>query len=69
MAAAQRSAAQHRVAALLGPAAEEYLRRLADTDRALTRPVRELLDLIREYGPEAVAAALSKASRRRCVRR
>ncbi len=61
MAAAQRSAAQHRVVALLGPAAEEYLRRLADTDRALPRQVRELLDLIREYGPEAVAAALSKA--------
>ena len=61
MAAAQRSSAQHRVVALLGPAAEEYLRRLADTDRALSRQVRELLELIREYGPEAVTAALSKA--------
>jgi hypothetical protein len=40
---------------------EEYLRRLADTDRSLARQVRELVDLIREYGPEAVAAALSKA--------
>lgn len=61
MAAAQRSAAHHRVVALLGPASEEYLRRLADTDRSLTRQVRELLELIREYGPEAVTAALSKA--------
>jgi hypothetical protein len=49
------------VVALLGPASEEYLRRLADTDRSLTRQVRELLELIREYGPEAVTAALSKA--------
>jgi hypothetical protein len=37
MAAAQRSAAQQRLVALLGPATEEYLRRLADTDRSLTR--------------------------------
>jgi hypothetical protein len=34
---------------------------LADTDRSLTRQVRELLGLIREYGPEAVAEALAKA--------
>ena len=61
MAAAQRSATQQRLIALLGPAAEEYLRRLADTDRSLARQIRELVDLIREYGPEAVAAALSKA--------
>ena len=37
-----------------------YLRRLADTDRSLARQVRELLELIREYGPEAVAAAIRK---------
>src|SRR5215469_15707634 len=61
LAAAQRSAAQQRLVALLGPACESYLRRLADTDRSLTRQVRELLALIREYGPEAVAAALSQA--------
>lgn len=61
MAAAQRSATQQRVIALLGPASEEYLCRLADTDRSLVRQVRELVALIREYGPEAVAAALSKA--------
>jgi transposase len=61
MAAAERSAAQHRVVTLLGPASEEYLRRLANTDRSLTRQVRELLTLIRDYGPDAVAAALEKA--------
>ena len=61
LAAAQRSAAQQRLVALLGPACELYLRRLADTDRSLTRQVRELLALVREYGPVAVAAALSKA--------
>ena len=47
--------------ALLGPAAHEYLARLADTDRSLSRQVRELFVLIREYGPEAVAAAIAKA--------
>jgi transposase len=61
MAAAQRSATQRRLVELLGPASEEYLRRLADTDRSLARQVRELLDLIREYGAEAVSAALGKA--------
>jgi hypothetical protein len=60
-AAADRSAAQQRLVVLLGPTAEEYLRRLADTDRSLARQVRELLLLIRDYGPEAVAAALQKA--------
>jgi transposase len=61
MAAAERSAAQQRLVALLGPATEEYLRRLAETDRSLARQVRELFALIREYGPEAVAGALAKA--------
>jgi transposase len=61
MAAAQRSAAQQRLVALLGPASQSYLERLADTDRSLTRQVRELLGLIREYGPEAVSEALAKA--------
>jgi hypothetical protein len=60
-AAAQRSAAQQRLVAWLGPAAELYLQRLADTDRSLARQVRELLVLVREYGPEAVAAALARA--------
>ena len=60
-AAAERSAAQHRVVAFLGPTSEEYLRRLATTDRSLTRQMRELLTLIRDYGPDAVAQALAKA--------
>src|SRR5205807_7770915 len=53
--AAERSAAQQRLISLLGPTSEIYLRRLADTDRSLARQVRELLALIRDYGPEAVA--------------
>jgi hypothetical protein len=61
MAAAERSAAQQRLVALLGADAHEYLERLADTDRALSRQVRELFVLVREYGPEAVAAAIAKA--------
>jgi transposase len=61
MAAAERSATQQRLVAVLGPATQSYLERLADTDRSLTRQVRELFVLIREYGPEAVAGAVSKA--------
>lgn len=61
MAAAERSATQQRLIALLGPAAHEYLERLADTDRSVSRQIRELFALVREYGPEAVAAALAKA--------
>ena len=41
--------------------AESYLRELADTDRSLTRQVRELFELIRNYGPQAVSAAIEKA--------
>src|SRR5262245_58171650 len=61
MAAPDRAAARHRLIALLGPTSEPYLRRLADTDRSLARQVRELLLLIREYGPDAVRAAVGKA--------
>jgi hypothetical protein len=61
MAAAERSATQQRLIGLLGPASHEYLERLADTDRSLSRQVRELFVLVREYGPEAVAAAVAKA--------
>ncbi|HZD11036.1 MAG TPA: IS21 family transposase, partial [Candidatus Binatia bacterium] len=61
LAAARRSAAQQRLVAWLGPACELYLQRLADTDRSLARQIRELLELVREYGPEAVAGALQKA--------
>jgi transposase len=61
LAAAQRSAAQQRLIQILGPTSEYYLRKLAETDRSLTRQVRELLELVRDYGPQAVAAALEKA--------
>ena len=61
MQAAQRTAAQQRLITLLGPGSEQYLRALADTDRSLARQVRELLELVRDYGPEAVAAAVAKA--------
>jgi transposase len=61
LAAAQRSAAQQRLLAWLGPDCELYLQRLANTDRSLERQVRELLLLVRDYGPEAVATALRKA--------
>jgi len=41
---------------------EAYLRDLADTDRSLSRQIAELLELIRQYGPEAVAVAVAKAA-------
>jgi len=59
--AAQRSAAQQRLVKLLGPPSELYLAKLAETDRSLARQVRELLGLVRDYGPEIVAGALQKA--------
>jgi transposase len=58
---AQRTRAQQRLIALLGSRTEPYLRGLAETDRSLARQIRELLALVRQYGPEAVAAALDKA--------
>jgi transposase len=61
MAAAQRQDSQHRIVAMLGPASEEYLHGLANTDRSLNRQLRELLILIRDYGPSAAAAAIEKA--------
>ena len=68
LAAAQRSAAQQRLMQILGPTSEYYLRKLAETDRSLTRQVRELLELVRDYGPEAVGAALEKAYEARAFR-
>ena len=59
--AAQLSAAQQQLVALLGPPTEAYLRRLAETDRSLSRQVAELLELVRQYDPPAVAAALAQA--------
>jgi hypothetical protein len=41
--------------------AEGYLRGVADSDRVLSRQLNELLELIRQYGPEAVAGAVAKA--------
>jgi transposase len=69
-AAAQRSQAQRRLIALLvGDCPQEtvegYLRGLADSNRALARQITELLQLIRQYGPEAVAGALQKAFKAR----
>ncbi len=58
---AERTRTQQRFIAMVGPVAESYLRSLAETDRSMTRQTRELLALVRQYGPEAVAAALEKA--------
>ena len=41
---------------------EAYLRDMADTDRSLARQISELLELMRQYGPEAVAGAIEKAA-------
>jgi transposase len=61
--AARRSRAQERLFLFLdGLCSEAYLRDIADTDRALSRQMTELLELIRQYGPEAVANAIEKAS-------
>ena len=64
--AARRSQAQQRfldfMDGLCAPdLAEGYLRGVADSDRVLSRQLNELLELIRQYGPEAVAGALAKA--------
>jgi hypothetical protein len=64
--AAQRSQAQQRLLALLRglcpPATVEAdLRGLADSDRSLTRQLRELLELFRAFRPEQIAATLEKA--------
>jgi len=58
---AARSAAQQRLVLLLGETGDSYLRQLAQTDRALSRQITELLDLCRQYGPDAVSSAISKA--------
>jgi hypothetical protein len=46
---------------------EAHLRDLADTDRSLGRQIGELLELIRQYGPEIVATAIAKASAARAL--
>ena len=65
--AAKRSRTQHRLFAVLENLCskamlEAYLRDIADTDRALSRQLAEILELVRQYGPEPVADAISKAS-------
>jgi hypothetical protein len=65
--AAKRSRAQQRLFAVLDgycsqAMLEAYLRDMADTDRALSRQLAELLELVRQYGPEPVADALEKVS-------
>jgi hypothetical protein len=64
--AAARSQSQQRLLALLAvhcprAAVEDYLRGLVDNGRALSRQITELLELIRLYGSQAVAGALTKA--------
>ena len=65
--AARRSQAQQRLLDSLDglcsrALVEAYLRDMADTDRSLGRQISELLELIRQYGPEPVAAAIEKAA-------
>jgi hypothetical protein len=64
--AARRSQAQQRLLEFLDglcapDVAQGYLRGVADSDRVLSRQLNELLELIRQYGPEAVAGAVAKA--------
>jgi transposase len=65
--AAKRSRAQQRLFAVLDGYCsqvmlEAYLRDMADTDRALSRQLVELLELVRQYGPEPVADAIEKVA-------
>ncbi len=61
LAAVRQSDAQQRLHALLGPGCDRWLRRLADTERALSRQVKELLILVRDFGQQAVVLAIQKA--------
>jgi len=65
--AARRSQAQQRLldsldGLCLRATVEAYLRDMAETDRSLSRQIQELLELIRQYGPEDVAGAIEKAA-------
>jgi transposase len=65
--AARRSRAQQQLLAYLTPlcapgAVEAYLRDIADSDRVLARQIAELLELIRQYGADLVASAMTKAA-------
>jgi transposase len=66
--AAACSQAQRRLILFLEPfiarqTVESYLRGLAETDRALSRQLNELLALIPAFGPEALASALATAEK------
>lgn len=68
--AARRSQAQQRLLDSLDGMCsrvlvEAYLRDMADTDRSLARQITELLELIRQYGPEDVASSIEKAAQAR----
>ena len=68
--AARRSQAQQRLldsldGMCLRATVEAYLRDMADTDRSLGRQISELLELIRQYGPEDVADAIGTAAKAR----
>jgi transposase len=65
--AARRSQAQQRLLDTLQcvcsrSTVEAWLRGVADTDRSLSRQIQELLELMRQYGPEDVAGAIEKAA-------
>jgi hypothetical protein len=60
--AAHLSRTQPRLVAQFGARAAEYLRNLPQFDRALPRQIAELNELVRSYGPEAVAQAIDKAA-------
>ena len=65
--AARRSQAQQRLLDSLDglcsrATVEAYLRDMAGTDRSLSRQIQELLELIRQYGPEDVAGAIETAA-------
>jgi hypothetical protein len=65
--AARRSQAQQRLLDSLDGLCsrsllEAYLRDMAATDRSLGRQISELLELIRQYGPEDVSDAIEKAA-------
>jgi transposase len=68
--AVRRSQAQQRLldsldGMCLRSTVEAYLRDMADTDRSLGRQISELLELIRQYGPDDVADAIGKAAEAR----
>jgi len=60
MAAAQRSACPTTLSQMARPGLRTLPATLGRYDRSLARQVRELLELVREYGPETVAIACRK---------